>query len=352
MAKKNLQSFNISKETLPTTLIEMSEKVTGTRKYKIEENYETVYDFFGIIYYFRFIEKLESSEIADILGIQVEPLHIHLYNLRWHYSKVYEKNYEEFENEKKVLNEVYKKTKDLACKLDLDSHPKIRESLLKSRKVSESSYVKLNFDSLEDYIKTFYHLIYIDDLTSVQLSILFDLTYTTVHYRLKKLGFNLNHAEGIVKKRKNNRHNYEKTERAKKITTIKNQVTNSSTGSKNENYARFLLANFLYDYFDSKVFDIVVGVNNTGILLSREVDIPLMIHNRDKNILYKFAVEYNGEIFHENDKEKIEITRERGWIYIPILEQVNNRASNNPKIIEKLVRDICEKIKKYVECNV
>jgi hypothetical protein len=347
--KKNLQSYNISNDLLPMTILDMSIKVSSLRRYKIEENYSSVYDFYGILFYFRFIEKLESSEIANLLGVQVETIHIHFYNLRWHYSKDFEQNNVEYKKEIEFLTTVLNNAKKIAVENEIDQHPKVKEALLKAKGIKSSSYTKLNMNSLEEYIWVLYHLIYIEELTTVQLSILFNLSYSTIAFRVKKLGFNLTHAEGILKKSKNKRHNYEKTERARKVTIIKSQKEHSSTGSKNENYARFLLANFMYDYLDSKVFDIIVGVNNTGILFSNEVDIPLIVHNRLNNKIFKFAIEYNGEIYHENDNEKILKSKERGWIYLPIIELKNQRASNSPKIIENLVRNTCEIIKKHVE---
>jgi len=345
LGKKSLVGLNIPKESLPAELIEKSNNISSQRKSKIEENYSSVFDFIAIIYHLRFIEKLQISEIANTIGMQVEPLHIQLYNLRWHYSNDYKQNNIAYQMERELLLRLCEEAKNNIIYLNLIEHPILKQSNTKVRDIRESTYVGMGFISAEEYIKTLYYLIFINELTTVQLSILFDWTFTTTHYRIKKLGFNLNHTDGIAKKTKKKRHNYEKSIRAGKITRLRDQIKNASTGTKNENYARALLANMAYDYFDSNIYDVVVGVNNTGILSAKEVDIPIMIYDRKKDKLFKFSVEYNGEIYHKEDEDKKNIAKSRGWIYIAIPELQNKRASNNLELIKQKVIQICEIMK-------
>jgi len=85
-------------------------------------------------------------------------------------------------------------------------------------------------------------------------------------------------------------------------------------------------------------------------LNSREVDIPIFIYDRNNPKLFKFVIEYNGERDHtpEKDESKKKIAAEREWIYIPLIEKNNCRFSNNPKLIEKAVRELCTYMKNIV----
>ncbi|MGN7175051.1 hypothetical protein [Cytobacillus sp. SAFR-174] len=346
--KKSLDYFNIPKENIPKFIKSLSNEVSPKRKYQIEKWYETVYDFIGVLYYFRFVEKLEKSEIAHIMGIQVNPLHIHLYNFCWHYSNNFDENTKEYEREKSKLQAVFKKAKTNALKLKESEHPMLIESLNRV-KIKKNSYIKLGFRTKDDYIKTFYHLIFIDKLVPKELMVIFNLPYSTIQSRLRNLGFNINIKDAIVKKMENGNQDYEKSIRTGKITRLNSRYRHLSDSTINENYARELLDKYSYEYFDSNVYDFVVGVNNVGLLLQKEVDIPVIICNRRKNKWYKFAIEYNGP-YHSKEKDftKANIAEERGWIYIAIVEEKNSSASNNRKIIQGWVREVCMEMKRYI----
>jgi len=207
----------------------------------------------------------------------------------------------------------------------------------------------MNFTSREEYIRAMYYIFHIEELTTVEMALLFKRAKGIINAKLHTLGFSISHEESIARKKKKGRQNYEKTMRSGKTTRIKDQIRNTSVGTKNENYARSLFAYFLYDYFDSNVFEIVVGINNTGILGEKEIDIPIIIYERENGNLFRFAVEYNGPDHNfQGDIEKEKIASSRGWVYLPLVESDCGRFSNNPKQIEQCVRTICQQIKEIV----
>ena len=344
-----IEEFNIQRNIIPNFINEIAQNLSTKRKKPIEKYYKSVFDFVAILYYFRFIEKLEISEIAHVLDFQVQPLHIHLYNFGWHYSKDFEQNNLEYEKEHSKLLNILTKAKIQALKLNVNEHYKLAEAL-NNTNIMKETYNKLGFRK-SDYIKTMYHLIFIDELTTVELVVLFKIPYSTMHLRVKRLGFNLKLEEAMIKKKEKKRQNYEKSIRAGKVTRLNSQYENLTDGSKNEEYARQMLAKLAYEYFSSDNYDVVVGVSNIGILSQKELDIPIIIFNKMNNKLYRFALEYNGETYHDEDKDaiKVNIAKEKGWIYISIIEKSNGRESNNSKIIIKKVRGICQKMKKIID---
>ncbi|WP_456289291.1 hypothetical protein M1D70_04970 [Paenibacillus sp. AK002] len=345
----NIGYFNIQKDTIPLIIEDLSNTFSEKRKRQIEKQFKSVYDFVAIIYYFRFIEKLQISEIAHKLEMQVQPLYIHLYNLGWQYSNDFEENSKQFEIERKKLNDEYIEAKINSSNISLNEHEKLKYAINHKSNMRKEVYINLGFASAVEYVRTVYYLVYISRLTTVQLVILFNLPYPTVQLRLRNLGFNLTLDEAMKKKKEKSRQNYERTFRAGKITRLKDRMNNLSDGSKNENYARELIDKLVYEYFDSNIYDIVVGVNNVGLLSSKEIDIPVIIHNRLLDRFFKFAVEYNGEIYHDDDSDKISIAQNRGWLYLAIKEGLNGRESNNPKIIETKVRQLCVEMRDIIK---
>ncbi|GEM_PF-1703827 len=347
---KSLSDFNISLSDLHSDVFEIANNVSLKAEKVLKREYLSALDCYGIFYYFRFIEKIENSEIAERLNLDVENVHHRLYSLGWHYSKIYSENKKMHDEEFEVLREKLKMAIELSKNLNKAKIPILKTALDNKNKLNKNTFNTLGFNSSEEYIRTFYYLFHVDRITSIQIAILFDIPKTTVNYRLKKLGFNLTYEESIKRKKESKRQNYERTFRNAKVSRAKDQVKNNSSGTKNENYARTLLASFLYDYFSSEIFDIVVGVNTTGVLGTKEADIPIFIYNRESRNLYKFVVEYNGAYFHtdEEDEVKKKVASNRGWTYISLIEENNNRFSNSHKLIELAVREVCNKINNNV----
>lgn len=100
MANKiSYSDFKIDITRFPEDLSLISESVPQIRKTRIEQKYNSYFDFLAILYNFRFVEKLSSNEIAEKMGLPVVDVHIHLYNLRWNYSDDYIKNKAQFQND-------------------------------------------------------------------------------------------------------------------------------------------------------------------------------------------------------------------------------------------------------------
>lgn len=66
---KSMADFGIKPEQLHDDVFELSNNVNLQMRIIIQKEYETPLDKYSILYYFRFVEKLESSEIANILGL-------------------------------------------------------------------------------------------------------------------------------------------------------------------------------------------------------------------------------------------------------------------------------------------
>jgi len=111
---KSMADFGIKPEQLHDDVFDLSNNVNLQMRMIIQKEYETPLDKYAILYYFRFVEKLESSEIANILGLHNENVHHSLYSLGWHFSNDYEENKAILHEKEKKLTEILQGAKSIA----------------------------------------------------------------------------------------------------------------------------------------------------------------------------------------------------------------------------------------------
>ncbi len=348
--KIRIEDFNIDISTIPQDVKDFYNSFSKIRKSKLGEYYASGYDFIIILYYLRFVEKLENIGIAQKLGLQVENVHRHLYDFGWNYSNDYGENNIRSKEELVKLQNGLVEAKEQSRLLDENEHIKLKEAIEKVKKIQDNSYLELGFKTREEYARTIYYLRYFKHFSPKNLVRLFNITMSTAHLRLKTLGFNFSHGEAIGIKKEEGTQNYRESLNRGQITRAKSQLKNFSTGSKIEDYFRKQLSNMIDQYLDCGKYDVVVGVSNREVLGSLEIDIPIMVYDVGKNQVHRFAIEYNGNYYHtdERDMNKKKLAESRGWYYLEVIEDSKNPYSNNPELLDPIIRGTWEKIKKII----
>lgn len=154
------------------------------------------------------------------------------------------------------------------------------------------------------------------------------------------LSRNLFEAQQIAK----NKRDYKEIMNKGRETMINNQIL--LKGSKPEIYTR--------DYINCRLsleipnLEIIVGVNNKSILDNgKEIDIPIIII--DNNKIYKFAIEYNGNHWHENknkDNIKLVMINQKGYHLFFIAPKQN---ATNKQVKEYIENEIDTSIIPYIK---
>lgn len=348
--KIGISDFNIDISKIPPEIEAISNSLAKVRKTHLEKKYASAYDFLVILYHLRFEEKLEESEIAEKLHSRVVPIYNHLYNFSWHYSPNYEDNKSIFLKVLESKEDTLTDAKNNSIFINTDTSRKLKEAIVSAKNIREKSYTNLGFKSSEEYARVFYYLYIEKGLSARDIMALFGLTYGTAHLRLKNLGLNLSHEEGIKAKKNRKSQDYGESFRAGKRTRTKHHL---STSSKNEDRLRVRISEFIDDCLNDSKYEAIVGLNNTAILGSLEVDIPIVIYNRENNQIYRFAIEYNDEYYHskERDANKKVLANQKGWHYLEVVESSSNQISNDLGLLDKKVREICEEIKNNVKAQ-
>jgi hypothetical protein len=355
--KIQISDFAINPKNIQQEVENKYRSLSKASKTNIDKIYGSAYEFLAVLYHLWFVEKLEKSEIAAKLNVQTENVHIQLYNFSWYYSNDYVQNKQLFEDDIKKTKDmlVEAKTKALLLDLNANEHSKLKDAVNRTKQIHKKAYINLGINSGEEYARTLYYLIYVKHLSPIKLIPLFNLSFGTIQLRLRMLGLNASHEEGIASKKGRKSQNYEKSIRSGKKTRAKTQLRTFSTGSNNQDYLRTQLGNFIYDdgYLDSTRYEVIVGISNTGILGSLEIDIPIVVYDVKCKQVHRFALEYNGDYFHtaERDENKRVIAESKGWHYLEVIETSSSRYSNNPKLLDSRVHDLCHKIKNAIEAG-
>ncbi len=352
-----LSDFGINPKEIPVEVKEKLSFLSQSSKSRFEKSYGSAENFLATLYHLRFIEKWETNQIAHELNVSPINIDIQLYNLSWYYSTNYIENTTLFQEDLKETKKAFAEAKINSQLLDvnLEKHQKLREALNNANNLHIKTYQNLGFQTKQEYIRTIYYLFYEKQpaLAPRKLIPLFNLSHSAIEQRLRILGLNSSLQEGIQNKKERKSQNYVVTNHSGKKTRTKQQLKTFSTSSKNEDYVRAQLANYLYDHFDSKKYEVIIGISNTGVLGSLEIDIPVIVYEVEEKRVYRFAIEYNGDYFHasERDEKKKNAAKDKGWHYIPVVETSNGKYSNKLKLLDPIVQDLCKKIKDIVEYN-
>jgi hypothetical protein len=341
-------NYVINPDGFPKEILDLPDQISLLRKKLIERNHGDVSKFIYTLYGLWFVEKLQRSEIATVLHLSPINIHDHLNNFRWNYSQDYSENQILAKKDFVELQNILNKAKENSKNLNLQDNSIYLKAM--ATKLQTDAFTSHGFKNKEEYVKVLFLLINEFRISTQKISVMFNESIATTHNRLRTLGLHQSYADGITGKKARKSQNYTQSINRGKISRLNNQIKNLSMGSINEDFVRNQLSLRLFEFIDSDRYDIVVGVNNTGNLGSREIDIPVIVWDNSLQKIYRFAIEYNADYYHENknDEEKKEIAKKRGWIYIPIIEITSNNFSNDKSKLLKVSIDLCKKIQSLV----
>ena len=201
-----------------------------------------------------------------------------------------------------------KKNEEILNKLqsisfDSEEHYELKSILIIGQNLRHDIYSKMNFKTGEEMARVLYYLVRVEGMSRKDIAAFFGMNIDTIRLRLETLGLSVDHEEGIKLKKTRGSQNYDKTNLSIKKTRLNSQIRQHSTGSKNEDVLRKKLSLFLYEYIGEK-YETVVGLSNTGILGGgKEIDIPIVVCQRNTQKVFRFAVEYNGAQYHNEQRD-------------------------------------------------
>ena len=350
MADFTIEKLNIDINTIPEDIIKQAnEYYTGISR---NEKFGSSFNFVVVLYKWYFVDKLEKSEIADIVGVAPNNVHSWLYNLMWNYSNDYLINKQKYQEECIKLNKILEEAKEKIKEYNFNLYKKYRNILLHPRyKSMTPKRWRLNgISSKDEYVKILFYLCEIrkERLSSRELAVLFGLKIENLQERVVDFDLALTFDKGIENKKLKKSQNYTKTVNAGKRTRKKALANSPTSGSKNEQIFRENLALVFDDYFEEEYYEVIVGVNNVGVLNGKEIDIPVLIYNNRTDKYIKIAVEYNGEIYHQDDSKKIKLLNEKEWVYYPVVETSSDKSHRTKEYLMTRAHIVASEIRGIV----
>lgn len=178
----------------------------------------------------------------------------------------------------------------------------------------------------------------VESLSAYEIASIIGIPYSTASYHIKSYGISKDKSKARNDAIKKGMINYtEMNQRSRK-------TRNKKSGSNKQEMIRDL---FKY-HLESEIYkrnlnqlEVVIGYNEYGILHDLEVDIPIIIIDNNKNTYYKYSIEYNGEKWHDEERDNVKSFRliQNGWNHfiIPDDTQINNTEI---KYIKPIVNQI------------
>lgn len=349
MADFTIEKLNIDINTIPEAVIKQANEFKSIYR---DEKFGSSFDYVIVMYKWHFIDKLERSEIADLVHTAPNNIHTWLYNLRWNYSNDYAINTQKHQEECAKLDKILEETKKEIKNINFNQFKKYKSILLhpRYRTMRKRTWSVRNIASKEEYIKILYYLCEIREerLSSREMAVLFGLQIQTLQDRVAMFDMALTFDEGIENKKIKKSQNYVNTISAGKRTRKKALANSPTSGSRNEQIFREDLALVIDTYFVEDYYEVIVGLNNIGVLKGKEIDIPVIIYNNRTDKYVKIAVEYNGETYHQDDTKKIKLLNEKEWVYFPVLETSSDLSHSTLDFLMSRAHIVASKIREIV----
>ena len=175
----------------------------------------------------------------------------------------------------------------------------------------------------------------------------YSISPDTLKKHLNRFNIALTHKEASERREARGNGNHAQS----RVSFSKQLVRHAISSGLSNNYEllfRDLITSYIPDFFDIYKYEIIIGVHSFSIIPPQEIDIPILIIDKCRKNTFKYAIELNGRIWHENKKhhkrdlKKNAIIQETEWKLITIKFQRMTSSSNKLKqAFINLTRNIC-----------
>lgn len=321
---------------------------------RVVSDWGSVENYVDLLYWMKFKKKYNPTQIIEITGIRTFPKAY--YNIGWG-STTYD-----FEQCNNAYNERLKELFELRDSFDINSSIFEEQEFLEKTKEANSKLSRkmcpyYSVKSVDELIKRLYYYHHKQELSTFELSILFGASQRSIEKLLTKTGLGITKSES--QKRAASKRDYGRVFTTQRHTRASSLVRNGFFGSRAENTVRTILATKLENLLADK-YEIIVGLNTTTIIPPLEIDIPVILIEKNTEKIIKIAIEVDGEKYHQSprmqsrDANKDYVVKAHGWhmvrVFIPLGmdmnsedgEEINMSLEETAKSIQEYLNSIKE----------
>jgi len=333
--KISMKTYGIVEDEILDDLTEYYKKIYNNKKQKIqiERKYKSVEDYVNILYWIKFIKKMNYREMGELTGNYNFYQRYSNSTFFWHYDTdslaECERMYKE---ELKILQDKQFRAHNYSEKNMPSKYFDYINNILPEKNLQLLAKCYGHNDVLT-FIKEIYYLRFIENFTTTEFRILYDKSGKAINSMLRNLNCNPSMQESQANVVKRGRRNYAKSFITRRENHINNVLTTGLMGSNEENICRLMINDKLIELIGSSTYEIVVGVSNRTIIAPYEIDIPVIIINKKNHTIIKYAVDYNGDVWHRNRKnadkyKELQLKNSVGntllWNFIQIMAMFQN----------------------------
>ncbi len=313
----------------------------------------SVESYVDALYWMRFVLKLNNQELDEMVGSC--DFHKHYKMLGWYYNsydfdECLRRHAAEQDSYSAILNDF-----DVEDEVFLSEEYRSKTAKRSMTKLDERARKRYRVSDVEELSKVLYYLVYVKKLTTSEVAIVYGVAYNSIIRLLKVLGMELTRKEARKRIEENGRGNHHQQHIVTRQQMAKRSIENGINSNNVENVIRSLLDSTLPNWLDTKEFTFVIGISTYSILQTYEVDIPVMIQKKETHQIYRFAIEVDGDTWHNKpknsrrDRVKEELLCESGWklIRIVIASKIRSKEAR-VEAFKRLIERLCEVISSMV----
>ena len=309
----------------------------------------SVENYIDLLYWMKFQKKYNPTQIMEITGKRTFPKAYN--NVGWGMATY------DFDQCNKAYDEHLKKLFELRDSLDINSSIFEEQDFLEKSKdarnvLSRKMCSYYGVKSVEELVRRLYYYHHMHELSTFELSILFETSQRSIEKLLAKTGLGISKSES--QKRAARKRDYGRVFTTQRHTRANSLVKNGVFGSKAENMVRTLLATKLENLLAVE-YEIIVGLNTTTIVPPLEIDIPVILIEKKTGKINKIAIEVDGEKYHQTqrmqtrDANKDSVVKEHGWHMVRVFIPLGmDTYSEDGEDLNELLEDIAKSIQEYV----
>lgn len=314
--------------------------------------------FVNALYWMKFVKKYDWYDIAELTGNNYISVRYNFFRFGWY------NNLQTLEECEANLNCILQSVQSKIDQIHL--HPEVFESSDYQDKEKKIIDTPLHTRVKKDYhcsterelFKLLYFLISYCEMTTTEIALYYNVTPGGLRKNLNKYNIGLSRKEARERTESKGNGNHARSRTSFNKRVIKHALV-SGLSNEYELLFRDLITSYLPDFININQFDYVVGVQTVTIVPPQEIDIPIVFINKTSGKIYKYAIELNGKIWHEDnkphherDQKKINMIEETDWklITINFIKMTATDSRVNQAFID-LSKQICELLKNDIKDN-
>ena len=352
MSEKNyeflLDILKVDEGKIVDDLSQYYKQVNGRymQKSKIERTWGSVENYVNTLYWMKFIMKLQHYEMDELST--TKDFYKAYKDLGWNYDTF------DFQQCQKMHQKELLRLKEINDKFDLNSELFSTSDYIEKRNnitLKQTSITRLinnyKVTDIDELIKKMYFFVYAAELCTSEIALIFGKDRLTISKVLRSFGMNVSRKEARKRIEKSGRGNHRQSLIVSKKAMLNRAIKNGVTGNNSENICRASIETHLYTFLDVNRYEFIVGLSSYAIIPPKEIDIPIIIYEKETNTYYRYAIELDGDIWHkkikEYDIEKNNVIMKTDWKLIRIWFESKEKSKEKIEAgFRKIADDVCE----------